>query len=1036
MTSLTANADRLVTENFEYPDGTQLYQQGAWLQYSTNAADPVTVSTPGLTYSGYLNDAVGAKVTLGQTASGQDLMIPVTDEKGIDAGPVYYSFLINVKDLGEKDSKAYFMCLVPNTKNGLNDKGSGSEYVKLYALPSGAEGKFNFAFHSSAAYDKASVNKSGDCDLNTTYLIVMRWEKAADSGSKDAIKMWVNPVIGAQEPVATVTRSSEDTGSNLTVTNGGLKYIEFRQGATASNSAPLVEIDGLRVADTWADLFDLSSQPADKPAIFTSVVEKELPVMLVGESYSFTANISGENLEDDITFTLSSEIKASPASVAKEDAMAEGGVDVTFTITPTAANDNYSRIITLTSGEAQSVEIRATGTVIAPVKTPTSVAAKAQVDNMYEFMQYTGKAVITAIEEESAGRVVYLQDMFGAMKLDSQWLQLSEYDFKVGDEISGFLFMFTEDASEKLPVMTPLVLNEEDPLFTVTQEGKFKTPTEIRVADVTATTAADYLWKLVTVKDATFTSENQATFANAKNFYFTDADGTRGTLRVFSTSGLAGKDVPTGTVSLTGISNSAAQLSLFLRGEDDIVAGEPSLNVTQERLFDFTTNAAPVGEATPVMAYTVVAENLPQALPIEFGGADAAYFSANIDAVPAGSGTHVITVTYNPAAIGRHSASFSINADGVNPEFNFTRSLSAKAYDPRNLPVITIDPAELVFETIPNKPVKKTVTLNAENCFDYIQGQLSNTSGSAFTIDNTYLLPDSKNVILTITFNPSEEGEYAAVATYKTTLGKENAILNLRGVCEGEVIPEDPQGDPFVVNSANPFVTYSQDFDSASHNEPLKLEGWTNVAAKGTRAWWGYESFEDNDRFTAAKITAYDSKLSYEKGHDVEMLLISPALNFKDAGDRHLTFRLRGDYLSEGQESTLDIMLGIPNDTEQPDFYVMDGFGIPATADESGEWIPYDVDMSVVEDMPDTFHIAFRLQSHRSKEQPATYYIDDFKWNPSGTVLAVDSIIDGSELYDVYNLQGMQLLKGADAPTLKTLPAGLYIVNGRKVILK
>ena len=38
--------------------------------------------------------------------------------------------------------------------------------------------------------------------------------------------------------------------------------------------------------------------------------------------------------------------------------------------------------------------------------------------------------------------------------------------------------------------------------------------------------------------------------------------------------------------------------------------------------------------------------------------------------------------------------------------------------------------------------------------------------------------------------------------------------------------------------------------------------------------------------------------------------------------------------------------------------------------------------------------------------------------------------------FDVYNTQGVSILRSADADALHALPAGLYIINGRKVILK
>ena len=37
---------------------------------------------------------------------------------------------------------------------------------------------------------------------------------------------------------------------------------------------------------------------------------------------------------------------------------------------------------------------------------------------------------------------------------------------------------------------------------------------------------------------------------------------------------------------------------------------------------------------------------------------------------------------------------------------------------------------------------------------------------------------------------------------------------------------------------------------------------------------------------------------------------------------------------------------------------------------------------------------------------------------------------------DVYNLQGMRVRRNADIDALRTLPAGIYVVSGRKLLVK
>ncbi len=44
--------------------------------------------------------------------------------------------------------------------------------------------------------------------------------------------------------------------------------------------------------------------------------------------------------------------------------------------------------------------------------------------------------------------------------------------------------------------------------------------------------------------------------------------------------------------------------------------------------------------------------------------------------------------------------------------------------------------------------------------------------------------------------------------------------------------------------------------------------------------------------------------------------------------------------------------------------------------------------------------------------------------------------VDANERLDVYNLQGMLLISDADADQIASLPAGIYIIGGKKVTVK
>lgn len=73
-----------------------------------------------------------------------------------------------------------------------------------------------------------------------------------------------------------------------------------------------------------------------------------------------------------------------------------------------------------------------------------------------------------------------------------------------------------------------------------------------------------------------------------------------------------------------------------------------------------------------------------------------------------------------------------------------------------------------------------------------------------------------------------------------------------------------------------------------------------------------------------------------------------------------------------------------------------------------------------------------------------TFMLDDvFENDPISLEYTVDSTLTGVEgifaadgLFTVVSTQGIVLMRNVDAETLKTLPAGLYIINNRKVNIR
>lgn len=788
---------------------------------------------------------------------------------------------------------------------------------------------------------------------------------------------------------------------------------------------------------------------ATVPSLVPDRTYVRMEAMLQGASQQASVTLTATDLEGDVTITCPSTIVCDKASLTKEEVMAEGGVTLNFTVTPLASGE-YTGKVTLKSEGAEDVEIEFYVPEVTKVITvANSTAIMNQLDDPEledNFYKYTGKAVITYIESISSRggdyKKYYAQDMFGGLCFSTQYAGIDP-GFKVGDEITNSYGVILTEM--KAPVFYMMPADASGALAEVSAEGKTKTPVTVQISEITATTAEQYIYRLVKLEGVQFVPADGQTTFDDSSISITDGSNTA-QAKAFTDAQIIGTEIPAGDVTVTGISRSIQSFVLGLCNSSDIEVGAASVEITPEKLFDFTNNAAPVGEKTEIYKFTVVAQNLKAEAPITITGTDFAYFSVTPSYIPAGSSTTEVTVYYEPETTGMHKANIMFDFDGTSAELNQSKSLgTCKAYDPQNMPTVTITPAEVELIAKPGEKVTAEVKLTGEGCFDYITGARQGTGDNGgITVSSTYMLPDSYETPITVTFQPKAEGEFTETFVYTTTLCATPATLTIKGICRGEVEPEPTQGQEFILSEENPYVWYTQDFMDVEKNTPLAIDGWVNSALEGQRAWWGYVENNDEEAFHAAKCTAYDSMIASGKGlENQQMILVSPALDYKNSKIRTLKFDLMGMYLTEDSGDVLDICM-VEMENGSPVVYPMQGFNVPTTSDEAGTWIPYEVDMTAIPDMPDTFFIAFRFNYTRGSDNATTYYITNFEWGDKSNGLnsiSSDAMFAGAKadadgLYSVYNMQGMLLMRTASAADLQKLPAGIYIVGGKKIFLK
>ena len=284
-----AQAERMLTENFEYTLG-NLYQQGGWLKYSTQAASPVQVVDEALTYPGYQETAVGKSVKLEQVASGQDMMIPFTST-AITSGKVYASALVKVNAVADD---VYFFVLLQPTSAGIVDGKAPVENARLLASKCDTEGKFVFKISRNSA---TLFETTGEYELGGTYLVVMSYE-FVDGTKNDIIRLWVNPVTSGVEPEPTIAiNSATHTGADMSKIQG----LELRQGSSATKTGPAVVVDAIHVGTAWGDLFD-SAPVAEPGMIVTPHVTYDGSPVAIGQQATYaTYTVEYANLTEAVS---------------------------------------------------------------------------------------------------------------------------------------------------------------------------------------------------------------------------------------------------------------------------------------------------------------------------------------------------------------------------------------------------------------------------------------------------------------------------------------------------------------------------------------------------------------------------------------------------------------------------------------------------------------------------------------------------------------------------------------------------------------
>lgn len=1005
-------------EDFNYSVG-DLLSQGDWVRYGSNAEAPIQVLDKQLSYPGYNDDAPAKCVKLTSTKSGEDIMARFTDDDdGVKSGNLYFSALINVES--QPQGNVYVMAFVPRTKKSVIIAGINPvELGRVYIGEGSKDDEVKIGVERGAANP---VFSDTPLKLNQTYLVVLRYEINSTEKGKDNVYLYVNPASFKSEPTTpnAVIDGVNHSGSGLG--NYGLQGFELRQGTNATVTSPDLYVASVRISDTFAGLFGEKSD--DKiPRLGISKKNFILGEVYAGDEYSETVTVTGENLTGDVTVESSSPaVTVSPATLSAADVMSGDGAQLNINVAYTEGTQNA--VLTLKSEGAADAQIKIswTGYTVPEIKTLKALYSEDPEQGLV--YRYTGEAVVSFVDRGGNKPVFYLQDETGAITLSDEWSILANtINYNVGDKLTGIIIGLYDVGG------TIGAMPYNNKIGKVLSTGNVVVPVEATLSQLKAS-PADYLQQVVRVKDLKFKDVAEgATFAEGMTQPVV-TDGTEeANVRIFKGTSLIGTAIPTADVTLTGLFTSKKMLIIGPRGAEDIVEqqpqGEPAITITPEKI---TQAAGALGKTVEVATIHVSAQNMKYATTFELAGKNADQFSISQSTVEKGSTETDIVISYTPTEVAVHKAYLMVNCPSIEDYYK-TINFSAYAIDEQNPPTITLNPTALEpFTAKVNETSEQTIEVTTANMPDYTYVKVKDAG--QFILSNTMLLRNMANTVK-ITFQPKAEGTYSTALVF-SALGMEDVEVPISGVATGETQEEPKEGVDFVLSDENPLTELTETFDNIDRNKPLALDRWTNSAIVGTRAWWGY-SFPDYDQESpnekVAKVTPYDSKMESGMGEPVQMMLVTPPLDFKNAKNNIFTFRVRGDYLQDNQTDKLELCY-VDITEGEPYIQPLTECRMPCTKDESGNWYPYTVDLTG-QQLADVFFMAFRFTSTRGCDNAATYYIDDVTYGRETSGISTLDMTEKARV-SVYDLAGNKVAEMADATpgqVVGGLAKGMYILK-------
>ena len=284
VTKVPVQVDFLINEPFNYPAGDKLTDHG-YIAHSAAGQGPILVADTNLIYPGNILPTSGNAIKTISPTGKEDVRKFFVDNKTVNSGKLYVSFLFNVETFADGLAD-YNFHLSDNTNNSTTFKG------RFFVKKDATTKKLSFAISESQKSDNVNFTNAV-YDTATTYLALMMID--LDKPYKPNY-LWINPDL-SEHPDTNLADSKILATSNY---NWNYGSICFRQGSAQGT----VLFDEIKVGTDF-ELFKVEKDTTTPPPAdivldelnenFDGLITQDLPQYWNGEKVKVFLDNYGNN---------------------------------------------------------------------------------------------------------------------------------------------------------------------------------------------------------------------------------------------------------------------------------------------------------------------------------------------------------------------------------------------------------------------------------------------------------------------------------------------------------------------------------------------------------------------------------------------------------------------------------------------------------------------------------------------------------------------------------------------------------------------